>query len=114
MIEMLLKLEMSLWIKETRGSYEYLNQVLHNDFVEFGKCGKIYQKKDILKDLDVNIDAIFPFKHLNVKQIGESSFLLTYQAEVYENGASIKSNRSSIWVGIDDFQLLFHQGTLAE
>ena len=112
MIELLLKLEMSLWINETRNNYDYLNKVLHPDFKEFGKSGKTYSKTDLLQNLDLHIKAKFPFKNLDVKQIDDSSFLITYQAEIVENGKSIISNRSSIWIGKDSFQLLFHQGTL--
>lgn len=113
-IELLLKLEMSLWINETRGSYEYLDKVLHKDFKEFGMSGAVYLKQDILNDLDVNLEVSFPFKNLDVKQIGEQSFLITYQAEYTKNSKSILSNRASIWVGKESFQLLFHQGTLTE
>ncbi len=114
MIELLLKLEMSLWINETRNSYEYLDKVLHSDFLEFGTSGNIYRKSDILNDLNLNITAKFPFKNLEVKQIDEKSILVTYQAEVLDKGVIVKTNRSSIWVGKDSFQLLFHQGTLTK
>lgn len=114
MIELLLKLEMSLWIDETRNSKEYLNQILHDDFKEFGKSGKVYNKSDILTDTDNNMNTKFPFKNLEVKQIDEKSFLITYEAEIIQNSKSIKSNRASIWVGKESFQLLFHQGTLTE
>ena len=67
MIELLLKLEMSLWINETRNNLEYLDRILHNDFQEFGKSGKIYFKTDILRNSNLNIEAVFPFKKLNVK-----------------------------------------------
>ncbi|AIO19013.1 hypothetical protein KQ51_01136 [Candidatus Izimaplasma bacterium HR1] len=114
MIELLLKLEMSLWIKETRNNYDYLDKILHKNFKEFGMSGSIFSKEDILNNLDLNLESKFPFKNLEVKQIDEISYLITYQAEVIEKTKSIKSNRSSIWIGRDSFQLLFHQGTLTE
>ena len=64
----------------------------------------VYYKQDILANLDTDLNSVFPFKHLNVKQIGENRFLITYQAEVIKNMKSIKSNRTSIWVGKDTFQ----------
>ena len=112
MIELLLKLEMSLWINETRNNPGYLDRILHNDFQEFAKSGRIYSKNDILKNSNFNIEAVFPFKKLNVKQIDEQTFLITYQAELVENERTIVSNRSSIWIGNKNFQLIFHQGTL--
>lgn len=76
--------------------------------------GKVYNKQDIINSTDIDINAVFPFKKLDVKQIDENSFLITYEAEIIKNNESIKSNRASIWIGKDSFQLLFHQGTLAK
>jgi hypothetical protein len=114
MIDLLLKLEMSLWLQETRFNYKYMDGILHPDFMEFGKSGKTYYKKDILNNMDGIIKAKLPFKNLKVKQIGEGAFLLTYQAELIENNQSVLTNRSSIWISGKTFQLLFHQGTLVD
>ncbi len=112
MIELLLKLEMSLWINETRNNFEYMNNILHNDFKEFGKNGKVYSKKDILDDLNLDLEVDFPFENLNVKQVDKITFLITYTCKIKHGSEIIKSNRSSLWLGEDRFQLLFHQGTL--
>lgn len=114
MIDLLLKLEMSLWLQETRFNYKYMDGILHPDFMEFGKSGNTYNKQDILDNMDGTIKAKLPFKDLKVKQIGEGAFLLTYQAELIENDRKIVTNRSSIWISGETFQLLFHQGTLVD
>ena len=112
MIELLLKLEMSLWINETRGNYEYMNHVLHPDFIEFGRSGKTYIKEDILKDMEVDIKAVFPFPNLAVKQIEETTYLVTYISVLDRSGKKEYSNRSSIWIANEDqFKLIHHQGT---
>lgn len=112
MIEFLLKLEMSLWINETRNSYEYMDSILHPDFLEFGRSGKRYNKEDILKHINLDINAKFPFKDLNVKSISDTTYLITYQSVLIKEGMEEVSNRSSIWVLTEDnFKLLFHQGT---
>lgn len=112
MIELLLKLEMSLWVNETRNSKEFLEGVLHPDFKEFGRSGNIYNKQDIIDSTDLDINAIFPFKNLTVKDINDTTFLVTYQSALNKNNEIIKSNRSSIWILTEEgLKLLFHQGT---
>ena len=113
MLELLLKLEMSLWIEETRNNIEFLDKVLHKDFKEFGKSGKVFNKEDILKDTKCVINAIFPFEELDVKSLSEETYLITYVASRKDNNKIIKTNRSSIWIGdSENIQLIFHQGTL--
>ena len=115
MLEFLLKLEMSLWIEETRNNQEFLERILHKDFMEFGKSGKVFYKKDILEDTSTKINAIFPFENLNVKNISEKTYLITYVASNKVNNKIIKTNRSSIWIGDTDvIQMIFHQGTLVK
>ena len=114
MIELLLKLEMSLWINETRGSYDYMNHVLHDDFLEYGRSGKTYTKSDILEHLDLDINAVFPFPDLKVKQIDVNTYLITYKSVLLNEGKKEISNRSSIWITNDEIcQLIHHQGTIS-
>lgn len=109
----ILKLEESLWIEETRFNKEYLDKVLHKDFMEFGKSGRVYRKNDILNDLEGKIHTLFPFKNLQIRRIELNSFLVTYQVEIRENNTIILTNRSSIWLKVDqDMQMIFHQGTV--
>jgi len=112
MIELILKLEMSLWIEETRNSFDYMNSVLHNDFIEFGSSGKVYNKEDILNSLDLKINSKFPFENVDMKRIDESTILVTYVSVINDGTLTVKSNRSSIWIGKENFQLIFHQGTI--
>ena len=115
MIELLLKLEMSLWIEETRNNQEYMTKVLHNDFIEYGRSGKRYDKIDILSHCDLEINAVFPFPNLSVKEINDNTYLITYQSVLLNGDKIEKSNRSSIWIEQDGtFQLIHHQGTPAE
>ena len=114
MLELLLKLEMSLWINETRFNGEYLDKVLHPEFKEFGRSGKTYNKIDIISSKEDDIKAIFPFEKLEVKQLDKTAFLITYVSVIKDNDKLIKSNRSSIWVGETSFQMIFHQGTAIE
>ncbi len=115
MLEFLLKLEMSLWIEETRNNKEFLDKILHIEFMEFGKSGKVFYKKDILEDTSTKINAVFPFDNLNVKNISENTYLITYVAKNKSNDKVIETNRSSIWIGdSENIQMIFHQGTLVK
>ena len=115
MLEFLLKLEMSLWIEETRNNREFLDKILHNDFLEYGKSGRVFNKEDILNNTSDEINAVFPFKNMNIKDIGEKTYLITYLAATKVKNKIIKSNRSSIWIGdSDNIQMIFHQGTITK
>lgn len=83
--------------------------------MEFGKSGKVFNKNDVLEDVSTKINAIFPFKNLKVKNISDNTYLITYVALNNFNKKTIKTNRSSIWIGDSDFiQIIFHQGTLVK
>ncbi len=111
MLELLLKLEMSLWIEETRNNKEYLNRILHPKFKEFGQSGKVYNKKDIIESKEVTLNVNFPFQNVDIKDLN-NNYLITYQIERIIDNKITTSNRSSIWTcNNESCQLIFHQGT---
>ena len=111
MLELLLQLEMSLWIKETRYNKDYLNTILHPSFKEFGMSGKTYHKKDILKSKPTELDIKFPLKNVDIQDIN-GNYLITYSITRVINNIEQTSNRSSLWLCEGETcQLLFHQGT---
>ena len=65
-IDVIKNLETSLLQSSTRQSTESLNQLLADDFIEFGVSGKIYNKKDILallpKEQHSNEIILFDFE----------------------------------------------------
>ena len=113
MIQFILKLEKSLWVEETRYNKEYLDKILHKEFMEFGKSGKVFSKQDILNDTEGEINAVFPFENFQVKTLDSNTFLVTYQVKTKQNDIVVYTNRSSIWVGENrNIQMIFHQGTI--
>lgn len=112
-IEILKKLEESLWRAETRFDKEYMESILAPNFIEFGRSGKVYERKDTLSvDSGVTINTIFPLKDFKVRFITYDVALVTYISEVnYET--LLRGNRSSIWKKYTDgiWKLEFHQGT---
>lgn len=115
MIELLLKLEMSLWINETRNNELYMSNILHPDFKEIGQSGNVYTKNDILSDLSNNIVPKFPLKNPNLKQLSDGVFLVSYEINYTVNDIEYNSIRTSIWLSNEDaFVLYHHQGTLVK
>lgn len=105
------QLEESLWRPETRFNKEYMDKLLASDFFEFGRSGRIYQRKDTLEAPKQDIKATLPLRDFKIHNITTNVVLVTYISEVEDNKLEL-GNRSSIWVKTGDhWQLKFHQGT---
>ena len=111
-IDEIKSLEKSLLQPNTRQSEEALNQLIAEDFIEFGVSGKIYHKKDILtllpKEQHSNEIKLFDFE---MKQLCEDVVHITYKTILEEKVVL----RSSIWKSTikHGWQMCFHQGTKA-
>ncbi|MDC9588849.1 nuclear transport factor 2 family protein [Xenorhabdus sp. XENO-10] len=115
--ESLKNLEMSLH-GEKRNNSEWLNTVLHDDFLEISKSGYVYTKKIVFDELTTEIKTtsqIFS-KDFSMNCLGENIVLLTYQSHEIDRTGKLfnQALRSSIWQlsSIDKWQLRFHQGTI--
>lgn len=104
-------LEESLWRPETRFDFDYMNNLLADDFFEFGRSGKIYTKAESLSAPMQEIHAKLPLRDFTVHQISNDVVLVTYVSEVQYETLEI-GNRSSLWLKMQDgWKLKFHQGT---
>lgn len=114
----LLALEEELLSFQVRTSATRLNELLADDFVEFGSSGRIYDKPTIIRELgESGFVAGFEVGDFRLVMSGEDSALVTYRCEVRSDNGDVirKSNRSSLWRLVDDrWQLVFHQGTKTE
>lgn len=112
LLEELRCLEVELHKDRSRKRMEAL---LHPDFVEFGRSGRIYTRDEILNDFAT--DAKLPVvqsRHFAVILLAEGVALLTYvSAHVNADGTSERHTlRSSIWVQTESgWRMRFHQGT---
>ena len=106
------KLEEKLLSPEVRNSEEDLNRLLADDFLEYGKSGSVYTKKNVIEALlqeeDNIIITLFDFE---VKLLAENVILALYKTKTSNSKVVL---RSSIWkkhitLG---WQIIFHQGTL--
>lgn len=106
------ELELSLLKPETRRSPAQLNQLIADDFVEFGSSGNIYHKKDCIDHLPLEStsDKDFKVENFEVIELAADVILATYKIT-----SPCVSLRSSIWKRIDgQWQMIFHQGTRCE
>jgi hypothetical protein len=122
-LEHLPALEASLWVAETRFNRDHMERVLHPDFAEFGRSGRVHGRGDVLsttsaapraRNEDDGIGAELPPGDVRVSELAPGVVLLTYRIRVHRQdvGGVEVSNRSSIWLLTEDgWRLRFHQGT---
>ncbi|MPY99162.1 MAG: DUF4440 domain-containing protein [Actinophytocola sp.] len=101
--------EETLWTRHTRFDRDYMERVMSEDFVEFGRSGRRYSRADCLAFPDQPLDATL--RDIDVHEIAPSVALVTYRSELRYAETEV-SWRSSVWVKTDVGWLLrFHQGT---
>lgn len=96
-------------------SYDFkeLEELLAEEFMEFGSSGNAYNKKDQLATVSgVTMNKTIPFTvtDFKIKFLGTDVILATYRTYYHPNKKH--ALRSSIWkLNNDNWQMLFHQGT---
>lgn len=110
--ERLRQLEEELWREETRFDAAYMERVLADDLIEFGRSGRVYQRSDGLAVSRQPIQAVIPLPELTIRPLSANIALVTYNSHVTYDGVVQKAHRSSIWSRTSDgWVLRFHQGT---
>ena len=114
-LQSLRQLEIELHQSETRANISRLAELLHPDFEEFGRSGKVYSRSDILAESwgDQELPDI-QSGEFKATEIGEGIVLLTYVSAHRGESGELKRRalRSSLWVlGDVGWQMRFHQGT---
>jgi hypothetical protein len=107
-------LEESLWRAETRFDDALMETVLADDFVEFGRSGRVYRRDELFMENSEfkEIDAVLPLPEFSVKYLTQDVVQAIYVSEVTYNGQVERANRSSIWCHENGtWRLRFHQGT---
>jgi len=107
-------LEESLLAPGIRASRQLLDELITDDFVEFGVSGRVFDKLDVLEAADRLPDIETPLADFAVEALSDSVVLVTYRSVTrLDGGGSSTALRSSIWVRTGDrWRLRFHQGTL--
>jgi hypothetical protein len=107
-------LELELLRPETRQSRHRLDELIANDFVEFGMTGRRYTKHDTLRLLPSQGVVSYAVSDFEARSVAPDIVLATYrlESEVPATGQKSTSIRSSLWQYHNDrWQIVFHQGT---
>jgi hypothetical protein len=111
-------LEVELHRIETRRNVHRLDQLLHPDFMEFARSGRIYTRTEVLHEFTAGGELeTVEAQDFELAQPGPGVALLTYKSAHRSPTGTLHrhSLRSSIWVETDrGWVMRFHQGTAAD
>ena len=112
-VEELKRLEETLLRPEVRRSREKMSALLADDFIEYGRSGRVYNKATILETADKSFDGSLSLNGFSAKALAPSVALVRYATVLRRSdGNEFHSLRSSIWTRTGHrWQLVFHQGT---
>lgn len=105
-------LEERLLDPQVRRSPHVMDQLIADEFLEFGSSGRIWRKADVLTELPaqppLGASRVSEFKAV---ALGDQHALVTYRLFV-EGDPPDQSWRSSVWKRAGaGWQMVFHQGT---
>jgi hypothetical protein len=107
-------LEEQLLQPDVRASAERVAALLADDFVEFGSSGQVFDKKQIMKVLRQENPTKRSLSRFASTMLSDSIVLVTYRA-TRASKPPVHTLRSSIWrLSNGQWQMVFHQGTLAK
>lgn len=115
------ELEERLLASDVRSSREDVSDLLADDFVEFGRSGRVYDRQQTIEALSAEVDRDASIERtardFRISLLTQGVALLTYRS-TRRSAASesvVHSLRSSIWKLTDGrWQMVFHQGTPAD
>jgi len=111
---LLRELEARLMHTAEPDSAAVFDELLADDFVEFGRSGRVYDKHRVLEELPHQPPARIAIADFHVRQLADDLALVTYRTHVEGAPASEARHavRSSIWRRAGSaWQMIFHQGT---
>jgi hypothetical protein len=114
--EQIRALEETLLTPAVRSSEEALTELLADEFAEFGRSGRTYDKRTIIDALVRERSPLeCRLEDFSARRLGPGIVLVTYRSSCSGGqGARRVTLRSSIWIyRRDRWQLVFHQGTPA-
>ncbi len=107
-------LEEELLQADVRKTAARLDELLAEEFIEFGSSGRVFNKRDIIDALRSESAARRLLTDFKTRVLGPGLVLATYRAISYgaPDEQPTHSLRSSLWKFIDSrWQMVFHQGT---
>ena len=104
----ILELEKSLFKLEYTSDENYLNKILHDNFLECGKSGFLFNKEITVKELlECTEDRNITIYNFTCEQIDNNTYLIHY-VTISNNK---KYYRTSIWKEENNLKLIYHQAT---
>ncbi len=108
----ILALEADLLRPEVRASRERLDELLADDFVEFGSSGRRWDKRACIEACLARPAGDYEMDAFELRMLGPEFALATYRLVRKEQGRRTPSLRCSIWcLQAGRWRMLFHQGT---
>ncbi|MEJ2089269.1 MAG: nuclear transport factor 2 family protein [Gammaproteobacteria bacterium] len=106
-------LEERLRDPEVRRSPDVMDQLIAEEFLEFGASGRIWRKADVLTELPAQRPmGASRLSEFTAVALGGEHALVTYQLYVEGDHPPDRSWRSSVWKRTPaGWQMVFHQGT---
>ena len=109
------RFEVELHQPDVRSNAERVKTLLHKSFVECGRSGRIYQRKDILEALSgEGAGRSVWSQDFSMEEISDGVVLLTYLSAHIDSDEELSRHtfRSSLWQQTPHgWQMRFHQGT---
>lgn len=110
----LIDVEKKLHLSANRQNINFLREVLHEDFFEFGRSGGTSNKPNTLSVLVDEQPKTIYSEDYHCTLLSGNTLLMTYTSFERQQNIKIKlTHRSSIWLknSKNQWQLRFHQGT---
>ena len=105
-------LEERLLDRQTRLDSKVLEQLLAEDFVEFGASGTTWTRATVITALPQECFVQRTLSDFQLRVLADDVVLATYCCKVPSDEGVARSLRSSIWRRCDgNWRMAFHQGT---
>ena len=116
LFDFLVDLERSLHRGSIRRSREKLDGLLHDDFIEIGASGRVYNKEQIIEALLNETPFTINASDFELRLFSEDIAQLKYKTQnTVDNDLMPTTLRSSIWKKEGTiWKMIFHQGTLVQ
>lgn len=105
----ILDLEKLLFKYDYISKKEWLDNVIHDDFVECGKYGYLFKKAETIESLlSCNEDRNIVIYNYSCKQVDANTWMAHYITSIDNTD---KFYRTSIWIKDQNLKIIFHQAT---
>lgn len=105
-------LEEQLARPAARISRERLEELLAEEFVEYGSSGKVHDRASVIAGLSVQSPQAWSIADFKLTRLADDVALVTYIATQAGRGSTL---RSSLWKSSGGlWRMVFHQGTKLE